>query len=122
MDCRHKIKLLSLLVMASLLCGCDLCSTETISEARSLNGKWTVTTVLRNCGAATSEVLAVNVHPTQSKKLYEENNVLVLKHEHAIEVTWKDSKSIQIECVGCSPSDILESRNSIDDLSIALVR
>ena len=80
--------------------------------------KWVATTTVRDCGATTSEVVSVNIHPVGESSLREENNALVVKHGRAIDVTWLNDHSVSIRCSACSDGEIIRKRASLAQVAV----
>jgi hypothetical protein len=55
---------------------------------------------MRDCGATTSEVVSVNVHPTNEKGFDAKNTVLAVKHGSP-GIGWKDNATLKIDCPNC---------------------
>src|SRR6266403_469282 len=53
---------------------------KALGESTSPDGKWTATVLTRDCGAATTEYMAVNLHDFEHKHLDPENDPFVTKH------------------------------------------
>lgn len=106
------------LIVLMVLLGCNPREEEIWSNVPSPDGRWTIVTVMRDCGATTGEVVSVNLRPTGGKKLLEANNVLVIKHPYAINAAWKDATSIAVECRECVPKEIAVRRDSIGPIHI----
>jgi hypothetical protein len=87
------------------LAGCDLCKEEVWSNVDSPDGKWTATTVMRDCGATTSEIVGVNVHKRGSKKLPADQYALVMKHGEAPVVLWTGNNTLVLDCRSCNSKD-----------------
>ena len=100
--------------LASIL-GCNLCKEEIWKQSSSPDGKWTATVVMRDCGATTSEVVSVNLHPANSKRLDAGNNVLVVKRESP-GVSWKDNGTLELDCPDC---DVISSVNQLGSIEIS---
>jgi hypothetical protein len=101
-----------------ILFGCKPCSEEVWGTATSPDGKWLATTIERDCGATTSEVVSVNIHPIGQSSLREENNALVVKHAHTPGVTWLNDHSVSITCPECGAGEIIQKRASIGPISV----
>jgi hypothetical protein len=82
--------------------GCDLCKDEVLEKASSPDGKWVATIKTRDCGATTSEYIAVNLQDAQQRRLDEENDVFVIKHLHPLHVFWRGNDSLIIDCENCN--------------------
>jgi hypothetical protein len=107
----------NLILMTALLAtlGCNPCDEEIWQQLPSPDGKWTATTVMRNCGATTSEVVSVNLHPSNSKRLDAGNYVLVVKHGSP-GVGWKDNGTLEIDCPDC---DVISSVNKLGSIQVS---
>ena len=104
--------------LAVLSCplGCNPCGKEIWSNVPSPDSKWVAVTIMRDCGATTSEVVSVNVHPIGEKKLSAENNALVVKHGYAISTIWQNSTTLSIECRECVPKEIIMKRDKVGSI------
>ena len=101
-----------------ILLGCNPCSEEVWATTKSPDGKWVATTIMRDCGATTSEVVSVNIHSIGEASLREENNALVVKHGHNLDVTWLNDHSVSISCPDCGVGEIIHKRASIGPISV----
>jgi hypothetical protein len=105
---------LSLLAALWVLLGCNLCKEKVWQQLLSPDGKWTATVVMRDCGATTSELVSVNVHPTNEKRFDAKGTVLVLKHGSP-GIGWKDNATLEIDCPDC---DVYNSVNQLGSIHI----
>jgi hypothetical protein len=61
---------------------------------------------MRDCGATTSEVVSVNVHPTGSRGFKADNNALVMKHGQLPAISWKDKETLVLDCIDCGKDEV----------------
>jgi hypothetical protein len=104
MNVKKLLRAASFLVFALFLgelSGCNLCKDEVLDKASSPDGRWVATVLTRDCGATTSEYIAVNVHEVKQKSLDLKNDVFVIKHIHRLNVSWQGNDSLTIDCGGC---------------------
>jgi hypothetical protein len=101
-----------------LLTGCDLCKEEIWGTATSPDGKWTATTIMRDCGATTSETISVNVHRTGSKGFEADHNALVMKHGQAPGIVWSGNDHLLLDCSGCDSKDEIARATQIGPIHI----
>jgi hypothetical protein len=106
---------MTLLVAFATILGCNLCKEEIWQQLPSPDGKWTATVVMRNCGATTSEVVSVNLHSSNSKRLDAGNYVLVVKHGNP-GVGWKANGTLKIDCPDC---DVISSVNKLGSIQVS---
>lgn len=117
---KMRLVVLSILLFGvGLILGCSPCKQEIWATSTSQDGKWVAVTVMRDCGATTSEVVSVNVHVAGESKLLQKNNALVLKHGKTAAVSWKDNHTLALECHDCAGSDIIAKADRIGQISIA---
>jgi hypothetical protein len=102
----------------ALLAGCDLCKEEVWDNVDSPDGKWTATTIMRDCGATTTEVVSVNVHRKGSKKLDADHNALVMKHGEAPEVSWTGNDTLMLYCRSCDSKDEIARKSQIGPIHV----
>jgi hypothetical protein len=107
-----------LLAELGLTLGCRPCKEEIWGTSASPDGKWIAVTVMRDCGATTSEVDSVNVHAAGEIKLQQQNNALVLKFGKTAGVSWKDNHTLALECHECAASDILAKVDKVGPIRI----
>jgi hypothetical protein len=101
-----------------LLTGCDLCKEEIWGTTTSPDGKWAATTIMRDCGATTSETVSVNVHRTGSKGFEADHNALVMKHRQAPGMVWAGNKHLLLDCSGCDSKDEIARATQIGPIHI----
>jgi hypothetical protein len=89
-----------------VLTGCNLCKEEVLSDVASPDGKWTATTIIWDCGATTSEVVTVNIHPIGNNGFKADTNALVMKHGPSPSVVWKDKEHLIIDCADCAKDEV----------------
>ena len=93
---------LALLMALEELAGCNLCKDEVLEKAASPDGKRVATVLTRDCGATTSEYIAVNLQDAKQRRLDGKNDVFVIKHLHPLHVFWQGNDSITIDCENCN--------------------
>jgi hypothetical protein len=98
--------------------GCNPCKTEILERNASPDGKWTATILTRDCGATTSEYMAVSVQDARQKHLDPKNEVFVTKHIHRLRVSWDRNVSLVIECENCSSDDIKKRIERLGSIQI----
>jgi hypothetical protein len=64
------------------LSGCNPCRDEILDKTTSPDGKLAATTLARDCGATTSELMGVNLQDVKQKHLETQNEVFVTMHIH----------------------------------------
>jgi hypothetical protein len=106
------------LFVVGFVLGCNPCKEEIWSTSTSPDGKWVAVTVMRDCGATTSEVVAVNVHPTNESTLRQKNNALVLKYGKTAGVSWRDAHTLALECRDCTANDIVAKIDNVGPIKI----
>lgn len=106
------------LLVLAFLAGCDLCKEEVWSNVDSPDGKWTATTIMRDCGATTSESVSVNVHRKGSKRFDVDHNALVMKHGQAPAVLWTGSDSLLLDCSRCISKDDIARASQIGPIHV----
>ena len=112
MSIKQHFKISSFLVLVLALgesSGCNLCKTEVLEKAVSPDGKWVATILTRDCGATTSEYMAVNLQEAKHRRLDVENEVFVIKHVHRLHAFWQGNDSLAIDCENCG-SDQAEKK------------
>jgi hypothetical protein len=110
---------LALFSVMPFLQGCNPCKEEIWNTSTSPDGKWVAVTVMRDCGATTSEIVAVNVHPIAESRLRQKNNALVLKYGKTAGVSWTDSHTLALECRDCTASDVIAKEDKVGPIKIA---
>jgi hypothetical protein len=110
---------LSLLALG-IVTGCNPCKEEIWDSATSPDGKWTATTIMRDCGATTSETVSVNVYKTGSKGFQADHNALVMKHGQAPGLFWSGNDRLLLDCHGCNSKDEIARTAQIGPIHIEL--
>ncbi len=87
------------------LTGCNLCKDEVLEKAASPDGKRVATILTRDCGATTSEYMAVNVQDAKQKRHDVEKDVFVIKHIHRLHISWEGNDSLTIDCENCNAKE-----------------
>lgn len=93
----------SLLAFGSLS-GCKLCGTKTLEEIVSPDGKRIAAMVTRDCGAMTSEYIAVNIRDIGEQDLDGDKDVFVIRRLHTVTISWERNDQLAIDCVSCDLS------------------
>lgn len=106
------------LLAVGFILGCNPCKEEIWNKSTSPNGKWVAVTVMRDCGATTSEVVAINVHAAGESELHQRNNALVLKYGKTTGIFWKDNQTLVLDCGDCTTSDVLVKENKVGPIKI----
>lgn len=111
---------LVMLVTCGVLSGCSPCDQEVRSTYLSPDAKWEAVEIKRDCGATTAEVFSFNVHLTTESSITAENNVLVMKHDHAVAVKWLSPTKLRLECDSCTNAEVLSRRGKVGPIEIIL--
>src|SRR5207248_8399079 len=82
------------MVALAQLSGCSLCKEDVLEKVASPDGKWVATIMTRDCGATTSEYIAVNLQDAKQRHIDGKNDVFVIKHIHPLRVS--DRKSTRL--------------------------
>ena len=95
-----------ILVLAALMAACDMdmCGEDKLREATSPNKKHVATLFRRGCGATTGFSYHVNIlnsSGVSSSRGINEDGQVFLTSEGLINVSWKDDKTLVIDCAGC---------------------
>lgn len=109
MNVKQLLKTSSLLILALALdgcIGCNLCKVEVLERSASPDGKLVATILTRDCGATTSEYMAVNLQVAKQERLAAENEVFVVKHVHRLHVLWHENDSLTIDCKNCNAAEV----------------
>ena len=96
---------LILVLVLEELTGCNLCKDEVMERAASPDGKRVATILTRDCGATTSEYMAVNIQDVKQKRHDVEKDVFVIKHIHRLHILWQGNDSLTIDCENCNPKE-----------------
>jgi type VI protein secretion system component VasK len=110
--------LLILVLAFEELSGCNLCKDEVLEKAASPDGKWVATIMTRDCGATTSEYIAVNLQDAKQKRLDEENNVFVVKHLHPLHVFWQGNDSLAVDCGNCNLDEAAKKLEKLGSVKV----
>lgn len=108
------------LLALGIVTGCNPCKEEIWDSATSPDGKWTATTIMRDCGATTSETVSVNVYKTGSKGFQADHNALVMKHGQAPGLFWSGNDRLLLDCHGCNSKDEIARTAQIGPIHIEL--
>jgi hypothetical protein len=98
--------------------GCSLCKEEIWNSATSPDGKWRATTLMRDCGATTSETVSVNVSQTGTKGFQADHNALVMKNGQAPRLFWANNDRLVLDCRDCDGKDEIARRAQIGPVHI----
>ena len=98
--------------------GCNPCTEEIWGTTASPNRSWVASTVVRDCGATTGEVLSVNIHRSEETHFVESNNAFVVKHGYAVHTSWRDNATLDVECTDCKASEVITKRDSVGGIQI----
>jgi hypothetical protein len=98
--------------------GCNLCKEEVWNSVTSPDGRWKATTIMRDCGATTSEVVSVNVSRTGNKAFQADHNALVMNHGIAPRLAWRGNDTLVLDCDRCDSKDEFERRTQIGPIHI----
>jgi|SRR5437762_96329 len=90
------------MVALAVLSGCNLCKDEVLEKVASPDGKRVAIILTRDCGATTSEYIAVNLQDAKQRRLDEENDVFVTKLLHPLHVFWQGNDSLTVDCENCN--------------------
>lgn len=116
------IRLLLLLVISSLFwaAGCNgPCKEEVWATSKSPDGKYQAETISKDCGATTTEVLRIVVHPSNRRRGGTEDNALVLKHGDAVSLNWLNSTTLQVSCHECITKEVMAKADRVGSVHIA---
>jgi hypothetical protein len=80
------------IVIAALLSGC-LCSTETVAERTSPDGRHVAVVQRRGCGATTADVIRIVV---RSRWRFAADPVVVMDEPSSIDVKWRSSTELVV--------------------------
>jgi hypothetical protein len=95
-----------ILVLVTLMAACDMemCGEDKLREASSPNNKYVATVFVRSCGATEGFLYHVNIlrspAASSSRGTNEEGEVLSTS-EGRLNVSWRDEKTLIIDCEGC---------------------
>jgi hypothetical protein len=106
------------LVTLGIATGCNPCKEEIWNSATSPDGKWRATTIMRDCGATTSETVSVNVSQTGTKGFQADHNALVMKHGQAPKLFWGGNDSLLLDCHDCDSKDEVARKAQIGPIHI----
>jgi len=84
----------------------------------SPDGKWVATTLPRDCGATTSEIMAVNVQDMNREHLDADNEVFLTKYVQRIHVSWQAKDILTIDCESCIPDQIHKRLETLGQIKI----
>lgn len=88
----------------------------------SPDGKWIASTIMRDCGATSSEVVSVNVSRSGEKAFGAYHNALVMNHGIAPTLAWRGNDTLTLDCDQCDKEDQFERRIQIGPIHIGLKR
>jgi len=109
-------KLLSVVLV--VLLGCHLCDETELERTISPDGKWVAVTIMRDCGATTSEVVSIDVRPIAESSARQENIVMLVKHEQIPDVEWLSNSVISVNCPHCPSTDIIEKKVKVGSITV----
>ena len=115
------IRILFTFVIFSLLwaMGCSgPCKEEAWATTKSPDGKYVAETISKDCGATTTEVLRVAVHPSNRKRGGTEDNALVLKHGDAVSLNWLSPTTLQVACHECVAREVMSKADRVGAVRI----
>jgi uncharacterized protein DUF5412 len=98
--------------------GCNLCKDEILEKTTSPDGKWTATTLRRDCGATTSEYTSVNLQDAKKKQLDSQNEVFVTKYGHRLHIAWQSNNSLIIDCENCTADQVKKKVEKVGQIQI----
>ena len=96
-------------VAALIQSGCGMCGEDKLAEISSPGNHYVATVFRRGCGATSGFLFHVNIRSSASSFSSDHRGVIeqgqvFLTREGKIAITWKDEKTLLIDCEGC-PTD-----------------
>jgi hypothetical protein len=114
---RLAFALLTGTLLASLS-ACTVCHEEIIDQSTSPDRQWTTRTTLRGCGRQ----VTTNVYLQRADSRVRLGEIVVLvRHTHPLQITWKGPGQLQIACAGCG-EDVRVARPEAHGIHIAVRR
>lgn len=115
-----RIRILLWLVLLWFLSslGCTLCENEIRDALPSPDGKRTAATVVRDCGATTSESMGVYVRDAGQKSFRPQDVVFAVNRTQRIEVAWQNNNELMIDCRGCRSEEITKKLSILGPIKI----
>ncbi len=101
-----------------VLTGCHLCDEKELERTVSPDGKWVAVTIMRDCGATTSEVVSVNIRPITESSARQENNAMIVKHGQFPDVVWLSNSVVSVDCPHCLSTDIIEKKVKVGSITV----
>jgi hypothetical protein len=101
-----RLKEIFLISMVLGMAGCSVCGEQELAETNSPNAHYGATVFRRGCGATSAFLYHVNLRSSgetfssDSRGVIEDGQVF-LTDEGKITLSWKDEKTLLIDCDGC---------------------
>ena len=105
-------------MLLALVTACTVCAEQIVDETTSPDHKWTTRTTVRDCGNLSTPTTNVYLQRAESRAQLGEIVVLV-RHTHALKITWTSKAQIHIDCPGCG-DDVRIARPSAHGISIVV--
>ena len=104
--------------------GCNVCEEEELGQAISPDTKYVATVFRRGCGAASGLLYHVNLRESPGAfsadyRGVNEDGQVFLTREGRITLSWKDNKSLSVDCDGCQKDRRPLTQTSWKDVSIS---
>jgi hypothetical protein len=118
------MKKIIVLLAALFMGGCHFCEEKTIVVVNSPNGDYVTSIYKRNCGATSRLLYHVNLRKKWSwfssdhRGVIEEGQVF-LTDTGKINITWKDNRTLLIDCEGCVGDRPPWMKNSWNEVTIS---
>jgi hypothetical protein len=109
-----------LCILLTAVTACTVCTEQIVDETTSPDRAWTTRTTVRDCGNLATPTIDVYLQRADSRARLGEI-VMLVRHNHAVKVTWTGRTQIRIECSGCA-DDVRFARPSAHGISIAVSR
>ena len=100
---------------------CGTCGDDVVAEKRSPDGKYAVTTYLRNCGATAPYVTHLNLRvasvPLRAAwdGAVRKGEILSVKGKESVNVVWLTSDRLELEV---EPSEVIRCASSLHEIQI----